>query len=265
MKALPLLNRKKIIKDADEYNPDYKTYYYTKKEFALTFIKCLLRVWFIAYCFFGSFIMCLLSSFYCVFEMKETMDRMNDFRRGRFGVAFKDGIGFLAGAVNAGYSVENGWKAATTELIKLHGKDSDIAREFAWISKKLDMNIPLTNLLFELATRTGIDDINSFAESFSVAKKSGGNMRDIMTSTARTIGEKVEVTRDIETMIAGKKMEYRIMSIVPPGIICFVNLSSPGFLGVLYHNPLGMVIMTLCLCGYLFALKMSKKIMKIEV
>lgn len=255
----------KIIKISDDYNPDYKTYYFTKKEFAISIIKCLIKVWFIAYCFYSSVILCIIASGFSVFGLRESMERLKSVRRGRFALSFKDGIGFLAGAVNAGYSVENGWRAATEELIKLHGRDSDIAREFAGISKKLDMNIPLRNLLFDLAERTGIDDIGSFAESFAVAKKSGGNMRMIMTSTAKTIGEKVEVAGDIETMLAGKRMEYKIMSVVPPGIICFINLSSPGFLGVLYHNPIGMIIMTLCLGVYLAALKMSKKIMNIEV
>ena len=90
-------------------------------------------------------------------------------------------------------------------------------------------------------------------------------MKDIIGRTSETIAGKTEVSREIATLIAGKKMEQRIMTIVPLGIILFLKLSSPSFLAPLYHNPLGVIIMTVCLAVYLVAVKLSGKIMRIEV
>ena len=66
-------------------------------------------------------------------------------------------------------------------------------------------------------------------------------------------------------MVAGKRMEQKIMTVVPLGIICFVKVTSPGFLDVLYGNPVGMAIMTVCMASYFAAVKMGERILSIEV
>ena len=66
-------------------------------------------------------------------------------------------------------------------------------------------------------------------------------------------------------MIAGKKMEQRIMSLMPLMMIVYMHWSSPGFLDCLYGNVLGVFVMTLCLLIYLVSLGMAERIMHIEV
>ena len=110
-----------------------------------------------------------------------------------------------------------------------------------------------------------MEDIELFAENFAVAKRSGGDLNEIIAYTARTISEKSQVLMDIEGMVAAKRMEQRLMSVMPMAIILFVNVSSPGFLEPMYHNAVGIVIMTVCLGLYLLALYLADKILGIEI
>ena len=80
-----------------------------------------------------------------------------------------------------------------------------------------------------------------------------------------TIGDKIETAKEIQTLIAAKKLEGRIMDIIPCFIILYIDLSSPGFFDVLYYTLFGRVIMTACLAVYLGAILLSEKIMSIEV
>jgi Flp pilus assembly protein TadB len=77
------------------------------------------------------------------------------------------------------------------------------------------MNQPVEQLLYEFAMRSGCEDIVDFAEIFCFAKRSGGNFVKIVQSTAWHIAEKQAVEREVATVLSGKKMEQKIMNVVP--------------------------------------------------
>ena len=55
------------------------------------------------------------------------------------------------------------------------------------------------------------------------------------------------------------------MSLIPCLLIAYVGLASPGFLGVMYQNPAGIAVMSICLGVYVFAFLMGRKIVAIEI
>ena len=55
------------------------------------------------------------------------------------------------------------------------------------------------------------------------------------------------------------------MSMMPAGIILYLQITSPGFLSVLYGNPFGICAMTVCVAIYGAAYWMGRKIVDIEV
>ena len=61
------------------------------------------------------------------------------------------------------------------------------------------------------------------------------------------------------------KKKQMIMSLMPAGIILYLQLASPGFLDILYGNPFGICAMTVCLTVYGAAYWMGKRIVEIEV
>ena len=90
-------------------------------------------------------------------------------------------------------------------------------------------------------------------------------MTDILTKTASVIEQKTETDKEIQLMISAKKLEQKIMNAVPFLIIFYVSSTSRGFFDVLYHNPAGVLVMTVCLAVYMAAVVLSRKIVNIEV
>lgn len=171
----------------------------------------------------------------------------------------------LATSFGAGYSIENALAAATRELTLLYGEQGLITREFAYIVQQLATNRPAEQLLAELADRSGLEDIRNFAEVFSVAKRSGGNLSAIMRHTAEVIRDKMQVKEEIATLTAAKQFEQKIMNLIPFFVIFYVDFSSPGFFAQMYQTGLGRILMTGCLVVYLTAWILAKKILEIEV
>ena len=66
-------------------------------------------------------------------------------------------------------------------------------------------------------------------------------------------------------LLSGKRMEQRLMSLIPLCILGYVGITSPGFFDGMYHTVTGVVIMTLLLLVYAAAYVWGERIMNIQV
>ena len=178
---------------------------------------------------------------------------------------FKDAILSLAASLRAGYSVENALAEVYKELVNLYGEKSPMAIEFRSMDKQLKLNARVEDLFEGLGKKSGIDDIQSFASVFRIAKRSGGDMVAIISKTAKTIGDKFDVQREINTMLAAKRMEQRIMLVMPAAVLIYISMTNKGFLDVLYEGLVGRLVMSVCLVVYILAFWVGEKIVDIDI
>ena len=215
--------------------------------------------------FYKSFVLSfILALIYGIINIKTYEKRRIEEWRWQMDLEFREVMTGISSALNAGYSVENSFKEEKMDLLLLYGNNSVMVKELDIINSKLMLNQPLENVLMEFARRCEVEDINNFAEVFQTAKRTGGNLIDIARSSADKISNKIETSREIRTMVSGKRMEGRIMALMPLAIIIYFWISSPGFLDCLYA-PAGRPIMTVLLIIYVAAYKWSERIGDITV
>jgi tight adherence protein B len=181
------------------------------------------------------------------------------------GIQFRDAIFSVLTNLKAGYSIENAFMDSERDMETLYGKKSIICRQINKLNKGLKNNIPLEKLIFTMGNECGNKDIQEFALVFNVAKRSGGNMTEIIERTINVISQKINTEKEIDVLISAKRLESRIMNCVPFFIIFYISLTSPGFFGVLYHNPIGYGVMTVCTAIYIISFLLSEKIVNIKV
>ncbi|MBQ6376051.1 MAG: type II secretion system F family protein [Lachnospiraceae bacterium] len=186
-------------------------------------------------------------------------------RRKKLTAEFRDALNLFAVSLKAGYSVERALPLTAAELTSIYGKEAMIVREFRYMAGQLSFQVPAEQLLQNLALRSGAEEIRNFAAVFATAKRSGGNLPKIVSHAAETISGRIEVEKEIEATLSAKKMEHRIMSVMPCGIILYMRAGSPGFLEVMYTTGLGVVIMAAALVLYALAVYWGMQIVKIEV
>lgn len=178
---------------------------------------------------------------------------------------FKDSIQCAASSMAAGYSIENAFREAYAEIKQQYGPDALMTEELRSITSCLSLNIPLEQLLYDFANRSGLEDVRSFCEVFVFAKRSGGDFIQIIHMTAARISEKNELMEAIQTEISGKRMEQKVMNLMPLFILLYVDVSFGGYLDGLYHNIAGAAVMTACLVVYIGAYLLSEKIMSVQI
>lgn len=215
--------------------------------------------------FYQSWIAAILLQGIVPLYLREKKKELCKKQKFRLNEQFKEVMLTVSVNLRAGYSVENAFREAYKDSCLMFGIDSDMSKELLRIAKGLDNNVILENLLFDFGERSGSDSIRDFAEIFQIAKRSGGDMYSIIQSTVAVICEKVEVKKEIETLLCAKKYEQKIMNAVPILIILYMRGTSPGFFNPLYHNLLGIIIMTVCLGLYMAAYFLAKKITDIEI
>ena len=98
------------------------------------------------------------------------------------------------------------------DMERLYGDDSLMAKELRFFRNGLRNHVPLELLLADLGIRSGEPDIEDFAEVFSIAKRSGGNLNDIIRRSAAVTGEKIEVKQEIQTLLSSRRYEQKIMN-----------------------------------------------------
>lgn len=178
---------------------------------------------------------------------------------------FRDGMRSISAALSAGYSPENAVREAAKELLQLYGEREVVVREFQLMVQKLNMNRPVETVLTEAAEELGLEDLQSFAEVFGVARRSGGQLVSIIGDTVAVMEEKEQTQEELATMLSGKLFEQQILTIFPLGLIAYLNLSADGFFYILYTTAMGRIVMTICLFVYLAAVGLAWKIGNIRV
>lgn len=219
----------------------------------------------ISYLFYGTWMCAILFSPYLIWYMKSWEKQVIKKKQINFRVQFKEAIQSLSTALNIGYSVENAMQEAMKDLQDVYKKEELILREMSYMVRQMQMNVPAEEVLAEFAGRTGDEDVQTFVTVFSMAKRSGGDSLAIIRNVVRQMGEKIDVEREIETVMTAKKLEFRVMTIIPVAMIAYLKISFPEFLDVLYGNVVGVIVMSICLAIYLGAYEMGKRIVEIEV
>ena len=174
---------------------------------------------------------------------------------------FGEAIRGVETALKAGYSVENAFIKSGKDMERQFGSDAFICTELETIRRGMILNIPIEEMLADFGNRSGSEAISDFAKVFSIAKRYGGSMPEIISSAADTISLQIETAEEIEASLSGRRMELNIMRIMPFGILTYVGLTSPGYFDPLYGNLTGILIMTGLLCVYLGGFIIGDKVL----
>ncbi|MBQ9631492.1 MAG: type II secretion system F family protein [Lachnospiraceae bacterium] len=183
----------------------------------------------------------------------------------RFILEYKEFLRNLISGLETGYSVENAFLEAERQHRRLFDEKTVLLGELHAINASVELRTPIEKAFTEFSERHPYEEVESFASVFSFGKSLGGNYVENLRTTARKLEEKVELKEEIAATFAEKQLELQIMSVMPLGIVVYMKLGSPGFMAPVYGNPLGIVIMTGCICIYAVALVLGKKVVDIEV
>lgn len=248
-------------------NRETKTDYRTKGWGRKQELQCLAEgmgiVFLFSYFFYRSFAAVLLLSPMLWFYRKQKMEKTRKNRIRQLEQQFRECLISIQTNLQAGYSIENAFRESYSYIVSIFGSEADMAKELAWIQKGLTNGDTLEHLLWDMGSRCPDSALEEFADIYSIACRTGGGWTQVIAKLSGSIRQRMELKQEIETLIHGKKLESKIMCVIPFFILFYMDITSKGYFDVLYHNPVGIVLMSLCLAAYILAFFMAEKMTEI--
>ena len=176
---------------------------------------------------------------------------------------FRDVLDSLSNSFSSGKNTPDAFADALNDMKVSIGEKAPMVKELSIVVNGLHNNYVIEDLLKDMSARCGIDDINSFAETFAVCNRLGGNLKKIVSDSRDIISDKIEIEMEIQTTIAASKNEINVMCIMP-----FIVISMMGMLGedsITANTPLNIVVKMIAILMFALAYKIGKKITDIKV
>lgn len=187
-------------------------------------------------------------------------------RRAGLSRSFMDFLYSLSASFATGRPLEEAVVEARQALSALYAREDPILTE-------LDLMIRCfaegreseADVLNAFARRSGVPEIREFTEIYLVCRAAGGDLTRVVAEATRALMEKIQIEREISVLTAQKRLEGRIISMMPAVVLLFMKWTSPEYLEPLYTTVAGRMVMTAALAGIGAAYGMTRQMTRIEV
>lgn len=245
---------------------DYSVYQLSKKERMQFSILLFCSALGASYVFYASFIPLLLYPLAYLRAEKAYCNYLADRRKNALLLQFRDLLYSLSASLATGRHMEEALRESEENLLDIYGSESDLLGEIRNMLRKIkETGDSDLTVIEDFARRAALEDIEDFTEVFRACRETGGNLVVAVNKAAAIIGEKINIEREIKTMVTQKKYEGRIITMMPVVIILFLQMMSPDYLEVMYTTAAGRILMSLALGAIVFAYWMIERITDIEV
>lgn len=245
---------------------NYNVYHMSKGEKLLYILLAGALLYGLGYIFYQNVIISLLFSLLALKYPAIRTRAIIRKRKRQLTMQFKDMLYSLSSAVSAGNSVERALVIARDDMVSQYGESNVfIVQELELMVSRISINLNIEDVFADFAERSGLEDIRTFADIFEVAKRTGGNLVQIIRQTTDVIADKIEVETEIDTALSGKKMEQKVVTVMPIALTLFMTVSTDGFMDPIFNTLSGRLVATVALAMILAGALWSNSITNIEI
>ena len=136
--------------------------------------------------------------------------------------------------------------------------------EYKRTLREIQLDTPET-ALNNMSHRVGSDDLELVVTAIITQRKVGGNLAEILDSIAGTIRERVRIQGEIKTLTAQGRISGLIIGLLPVALVAVLFVINPGYIGMLFTEPIGLVLVGGAVIGEIVGVLIVKKIVDIKV
>lgn len=245
---------------------DYDVYVMGKQEKFLNILLAAILLFCVGYVFYHSVILSAALATFAIKFPRIRTGQIIEKRKKQLTLQFKDMLYSLSSSLSAGKSVETGLRDSLQDLRVIYpDPETYILKELDVILRGMGINKTKEEMFTQFANRAHLEDIDNFVDIFITSSRPGGDLIEVMRSTSNTIGEKIEVKQEIETLISGKKYEFNFLMVLPVIMVLFLTLTSGDYMAPVFTTVAGRIAMTAAILLFGLAYVVGSRIMKINI
>lgn len=245
---------------------DYNRYLLSSKE-RQKFLSVTIAAGFVfLYLFYDTWLVIFPAAAAAFYGQRLYAEKKIEARREFLAVQFRDLLYSLSASIGAGRHMGEALIEAGENLSLLYEADTPMMTELAQMRQRISAaGESEERLLYDLAARSNMRDIGTFAEVYSICRESGGDLVRVIGVTSQMLLDKLTIQQDIRSYTAQKRFEGKVIGIIPTIILLFLRVTAPDYLIPLYTGAEGRALMTIALILVLFGFWSSDRMMNIGI
>jgi tight adherence protein B len=245
---------------------DYNMYGMPFLHKILYFLQAAVLIYALGYLFYRSHLFSALVSVLALMYPRIKTYRIIGKRKNELSQQFKDMLYCLSSSLSAGKPIEAAFKDTLRDLRIIYpDPKTPIINEVEIIVRKMEMNETVEEAISDFAERSHNDDIRNFAHVFRICKRTGGNISEIMKNTSNIISDRIEISSELDIMLAQKKFEQKILGIIPAFMVLVISLFAKDYIEPVFTTLTGRLVMTISVFLWAAAWLISSKITDIRL
>lgn len=187
------------------------------------------------------------------------LKRVIERRAKKFTVQLSDALVLIANSLRSGFSF--------MQAIELVSKEtrSPISREFGRLLNEMNLGASADDALENLTRRVASLEMELVSTAVLIQRQVGGNLAEVLDTIAETIRDRARMRREISALTAQGRLSGFIVGMLPIALAAYMSVVSPEFIGLLWTDPLGKMMIGLAVVMQLIGAFLISRIIAIEV
>jgi tight adherence protein B len=131
--------------------------------------------------------------------------------------------------------------------------------------KEMRVGTTLEQALLNVSARIQSVELDATLTGLLIARQVGGDLPKILETTAATLREMTRLQGVVRTKTAEGKVQLFVVALFPGGLIFGFDLLSPGYFSPLFKEPLGFIIISVCVVLWIAALVIARRVLAVEL
>lgn len=179
---------------------------------------------------------------------------------------FRDMLYSFSASFSSGRHMAEAMEEAVESLESIYTGGCALSENLCYMLRRMrDTGDTDLSVWEEFASRSKVAEIEEFTQVFRACRDTGGDLIKAADRAATIITDKINIENEIRTMSAQKKLEGKLITAMPLGLLVFLGIMSPDYTEPLYGSFAGRIIMTGVLATMVIAYRMIERITSIEV
>lgn len=186
--------------------------------------------------FLSGLLLASIVAMICFHSPRSLLKILKQRRLSRFNLQLVDTLQGISNALKAGFSITQAFEAVVKD------GDKPISQEFDVFLQQTRVGLSFSDAMENMDQRVGSDDLTLVISAIETARKTGGNLTEILEKISSTIRERMRIEGRIKTLTSQGRMQGIIAASMPVLIGLAMMAIEPEMMRPFLHSAMGAMV-----------------------
>lgn len=157
------------------------------------------------------------------------------------GNALPDALDLMARSMQAGHAFSSALQVAAKDCAP------PLSHELRAVFEEVSFGVGTTQALQALSDRVASDDVRYFVVAVIIQSETGGNLAEVLKTTAQLIRERKKIAGVVRVLSAEGRISAVILTVLPFALAALMSVLNPDFVSKLWKDPMGLQLVQVSL------------------